>query len=335
MKRLDTKTPVLSFANWENILELGRYAPTPHNTQWYFLHALDEETAKIGIDNLIRLPHTDPDDQFRFTGLGVFVRHLELAAKAVGFSIESSFSMSDEQYPVVVRIIAKQSPNNAILKLIKKRQTSRLAYKEKPINDEAIEALCQLTDNKNSVHISTDKKVINSVLELNNRVLMNDLRKKGIGNELNDWIRYSKRAQIKYQNGFTPETLATPAWKVWLVFKFRHIILIGPLKKWLTNHYFKQNRTSTVGWIDGPLKTPQEQYDAGRFMMEVWMKVTEYGYYMQPYGSIITNPEVRNIFLDDIGQSEKNGNMVWLAFRIGLSSKPAQSPRKNIKEYLR
>jgi len=112
-------------------------------------------------------------------------------------------------------------------------------------------------------------------------------------------------------------------------------MLIGPFKKWLTSQYLKQNMTATVGWLYGPLATRQNQYDAGRYMMDVWIKVTELGYYMQPYGSIITNNEARSSFLADINQHEENGNMVWLAFRIGSSAKPAQSLRKSKQEYIR
>jgi hypothetical protein len=335
MTRTDIETPSDNNKNWYSILEFGRYAPTPHNTQWYFLHPIDDTTAIVGIDASIQLPYTDPDDQFRFTGLGVFVRHLELSAEAVGFNLKSDFNHGDKQYPVTVQITAKHSPNDKLAKLITWRQTSRLAYKKVTISDEAVQALTALTNSKNSVHISTDTNIVNSILKLNNIVLLNDLREKGVGNELDTWIRYSKRSQAEHPTGFTPETLATSVWKVWLIFKFRKIMLNGPFKKWLTSQYFKQNMTATVGWLYGPLLTRQNQYDAGRFMMDLWMKASEHGYYIQPYGSIITNHEARKIFLADINQIEENNNMVWLAFRIGTSDKPARSPRKPIQEYIR
>lgn len=335
MTQKEVKTPVTEFENWLTILELGRYAPTPHNTQWYFLHPINDKTAKVGIDSSIQLPFTDPADQFRFTGLGVFVRHLELAAQAVGFNLETEFNVSDKQYPVTVRIVAKRPRDSKLPNILTNRQTSRLAYKKEAISDEAIIALEKLTDGKNSAHISTSESVVTSILNLNNQVLLNDLQDKGVGNELDNWIRYSKQAQVEHPSGFTPDTLATSAWKLWLVFKFRKVMLIGPFKKWLTSQYFKQNMTATVGWLYGPLATRQNQYDAGRYMMDVWIKVTELGYYMQPYGSIITNNEARSSFLADIKQDEENGNMVWLAFRIGSSAKPAQSPRKSKQEYIR
>ena len=335
MTQKEVKTPVTSYENWLAILEIGRYAPTPHNTQWYFLHPINDETAKVGIDSSIQLPFTDPADQFRFTGLGVFVRHLELAAQAVGFNLETSFNVSDGQYPVTVRIKSKQPPDSKLSNILTSRQTSRLAYRKEAISNDAIIEIEKLTDGRSTAHISTNESVVTSILNLNNQVLLNDLQDKGVGNELDTWIRYSKQAQVKHPSGFTPDTLATSAWKLWLVFKFRKVMLIEPFKKWLTRQYFKQNMTATVGWLYGPLTTRENQYDAGRYMRDIWIKVTELGYYMQPYGSIITNDEARSTFLADINLREENGNMVWLAFRIGTSAKPAQSPRKSKQEYIR
>jgi len=56
---------------WRSILELGRLAPTPHNTQWYRVRVVDGRTAHVCIDESIAIPFTDPNDQFRYTGLGV------------------------------------------------------------------------------------------------------------------------------------------------------------------------------------------------------------------------------------------------------------------------
>lgn len=321
--------------NWLKILALGRYAPTPHNTQWYFVHPIDDTTAEVGIDSSIQLPYTDPDDQFRFTGLGVFVRHLELSAEAVGFALEIEFNTTDANFPVTARITSINPPNEHLAKLITQRRTSRLAYQKHPISDDACHTLTSLSDAKLIVHVSSKDEIVESVLDLNNKVLLNDLQHKGVGDELDRWTRYTKRSQSKHRSGFTPATLGVPAWKAWLVLHMRKIMLLGPMKKWLTSQYFEQNTAGTVGWLYGPLDTQQNQYDAGRFMMDLWMSVTELGYYMQPYGSIITNTAARLVFLQEVGQKETDGNMVWLAFRIGISNKPAASPRRSIEEFIR
>jgi len=93
---------------WRSILELGRLAPTPHNTQWYFVRVVDSRTAHVCINESIAIPFTDPNDQFRYTGLGVFTRHLEASARAAGFELHTTFDDLDRSSPVVARIVGRR-----------------------------------------------------------------------------------------------------------------------------------------------------------------------------------------------------------------------------------
>src|SRR5918998_2666025 len=105
--------PVLPADGWRSILELGRLAPTPHNTQWYRLHVVDDRTAHVCIDESIAIPSTDPHDQFRYVGLGVFTRHLELAARATGFELPTTFD-DGPHGPVVARIVGRRPADAAL-----------------------------------------------------------------------------------------------------------------------------------------------------------------------------------------------------------------------------
>ena len=136
---------------WPSILELGRLAPTPHNTQWYFLRVIDSETARVCIDESIAIPFTDPNDQFRYTGLGVFARHLELAASAAGFELQTTFDELDGTGPVVARIVGHRAPDGALAARLRSRQTSRFAYRAEPVSDAAISAVEALGDRNTSL----------------------------------------------------------------------------------------------------------------------------------------------------------------------------------------
>jgi hypothetical protein len=95
-RRPDTPDVVAMPANgWRSILELGRLAPTPHNTQWYLVRVVDSRTAHVCTNESIAIPFTDPNDQFRYTGLGAFTRHLEAAARAAGFELHTTFDDVD------------------------------------------------------------------------------------------------------------------------------------------------------------------------------------------------------------------------------------------------
>jgi hypothetical protein len=320
---------------WEKILKLGRLAPTPHNTQWYFIKPLDEQRALVGIDSNIRIPFTDPEDQFKFTGLGVFVRHLHYAAVASGFDLEYTLQLDNDQYPVALKVRENGRSDKKIEKLLIDRQTSRLPYQQTPISEEASTAISLVEGGKNFVVISSDEHIVRAVIALNNDVLFEDLKKKSISNELSRWIRYSKKSQRQHRDGFTPKTLGVAGWRVWLLFQLRSISTMSYIRTILSKQYFAQNQAASVGWIQGPLKTKKEQFDAGAYMMDVWLKCTEYGYYIQPYGSIITNNHARMNLLMKISIQETEETMVWLAFRVGISTKPARSPRKNVEEFIR
>jgi hypothetical protein len=320
---------------WRSILEFGRLAPTPHNTQWYFVHVVDSGTARVCIDESIAIPFTDPNDQFRYTGLGVFTRHLEVAARAAGFELHTTFDDHDAPGSVVARIVGRQPVDEALAVLLRTRRTSRFAYGDEPVSAAAIQAVQAITDRRTTLALTTDPRIVRAVLELNNEILLADLQDKGTSRELDSWIRYTERSRRRHQNGFTPASLATPAWKIWAVFRLRSLLRFAVVRRWLTTQYLSQNRAASVGWISGPLATPHDQFQAGRTLMDAWITLTEHGYYLQPYGSIITDDAARARLLRTIGVDEAPDELVWMIFRAGTSSPPPRSLRKPVEEYLR
>jgi len=320
---------------WRSILEFGRLAPTPHNTQWYFVHVVDSGTARVCIDESIAIPFTDPNDQFRYTGLGVFTRHLEMAARAAGFELQTALDDLDAAGPVVARIVGRRPVDEALSGLLRTRRTSRFAYGDEPVSAAAIRAVQAITDGRNTLAITTDPGLVQAVLELNNEILLTDLQDKGTSSELDSWIRYTERSRRRHQDGFTPASLATPAWKIWLVFRLRSSLRFAVVRRWLTTQYLSQNRAASVGWISGPLETHHDQFQAGRTLMDAWITLTEHGYYLQPYGSIITDDAARARLLRTIGVDEAPHELVWMIFRAGTSSPPPRSLRKPVEEYVR
>ena len=77
------------------------------------------------------------------------------------------------------------------------------------------------------------------------------------------------------------------------MFRLRSLLRFAVVRRWLTTQYLSQNRAATVGWISGPLDTHDDQFRAGMTLMDAWITLTEHGYYLQPYGSIITDDAAR------------------------------------------
>lgn len=320
---------------WRSILQLGRLAPTPHNTQWYFVRIIDSQTARVCIDPSIAIPFTDPNDQFRYTGLGVFSRHLELAARAAGFELSTTFDDVNPTSPVLARIVGRRPVDDALAGLLRARQTSRLTYDDKPVSAAAIKAVQAISNRRTKLTISTDPAIVQAVLELNNEILIADLQNKGLSSELDHWIRYTMRSRRRHGDGFTPASLATPAWKIWLVFRLRRLLRFAGIRRWLSAQYLSQNRAASVGWIRGPLSTHHDQFRAGEILMQAWITLTEHGYFLQPYGSIITDDAARARLLRFLNVDEQPDEMVWMIFRAGTSKAPPRSLRKPVEEFLR
>ena len=192
-----------------------------------------------------------------------------------------------------------------------------------------------LGDHDTSLTITTDPRIVAAVLELNNECLIDDLEDDGTSKELERWIRYTRRSRRRFRNGFTPASLVTATWKIWLVFRLRPLLRFGVVRRVLTTQYLAQNRAASVGWIYGPLESRRDQFQAGRILMDAWITLTEHGYYMQPYGSIITDDAARMRLSREIGMDERAGEIVWAVFRAGTSSPPPRSLRKPTEDYLR
>jgi hypothetical protein len=65
----------------------------------------------------------------------------------------------------------------------------------------------------------------------------------------------------------------------------------------------------------------------------MWLKATEHGLVLHPYGSVITNPSAHARLVERI-DSEKPGEETWLLFRIGYSKTPPRSARLPLSEVL-
>lgn len=92
---------------------------------------------------------------------------------------------------------------------------------------------------------------------------------------------------------------------------------------------------STVGWLQGHFRDPDEWITAGRLMMRLWLILTRHGIEWQPYGSIITNDASRAAMVKKFGMSEGESgrDMVWLLVRMGYSDhEPAGSARLPLSE---
>ena len=72
---------------------------------------------------------------------------------------------------------------------------------------------------------------------------------------------------------------------------------------------WKTRGTSTVGWLAGPWRTPEDRFEAGRMLLRLWLELTRHGLYMQPFGSVVTNPRSHALMAErlNVDESQRRG----------------------------
>jgi hypothetical protein len=131
-----------------------------------------------------------------------------------------------------------------------------------------------------------------------------------------------------------PRGLGFPAPLVRLYFH-RHGVFRPGLVRALTRRlYLRSMRgTATVGWIAGSWSTPVEYLAAGRMLLRFWLALTAHGLYLQPFGSIITNPTSHARLAERLRVREAERD-IWLLLRIGSGPEPPRSARRPLAELL-
>ena len=107
-----------------------------------------------------------------------------------------------------------------------------------------------------------------------------------------------------------------------------------PLRPLVRRSFLRTTRgTATVGWLQGPWASPPDWLAAGRMFMRFWLELTRHGLYMQPFGSVVTNPTAQALITEKLQVDEHRGE-VWLLLRLGYCPIPPRSLRRPAAEVL-
>ena len=333
-------------SNWRHLAEYGRRAPSPHNTQPSRLRIIDDHRAELCFVPERGLPVADPEGRFTFLSFGIFVESLRIAAHARGFELDAQYAAgplygqvrSGTKKVADLRLVARgERIDDFDPELILRRRTNRYPYNRRPIPQEV---LAELQDEArgfgHTFEVSTDRRAIRWIKELNRDALYHDLGHDRYRTELAAWLRYSEDEAQRTRDGLSPAALVLPG-RLLKGFMRWHRLFSTPGMKQLTQRVYMRTMSgiSTVGWVQGNFREPDEWITAGSLMMRLWLILTQHGIEWQPYGSIITNDASRAAMVEKFGMSEGEGgrDMVWLLVRMGYSDhEPADSARLPLTE---
>jgi hypothetical protein len=184
------------------------------------------------------------------------------------------------------------------------------------------------------VRFTSDQVLVDWVVGLNADTLFYDLDDDRIRAEIGRWIRTSQAEARRTGDGFSPACLGFPGPLVGLFFFHHRLFASRPVRRLLRRFFLWTTRgTATVGWLQGPWTSPPDWFAAGRMFMRFWLELTRHGLYLQPFGSVITNPRAHALMAERLDVDERRGD-VWLLLRIGSCRTPPRSLRRPTAEVL-
>jgi hypothetical protein len=327
---------------WARLVERAAWAPSPHNTQPWLVHPLSADEAELYVPALRTLPHTDRDGAFTTSALGIFVEALAVAATAEDLAISAepffpNLGAGAEERSLFarLRLAARTEPPRYSVELLERRRTARGRFDGRPAADDALATLNAIArEAGHEARFTSERRLVDWVVGLNADTLFYDLDDALIRAEIGRWVRHSNREARELRDGFSPACLGFPGPLVSLFF-FRHRLFASRAARSLVRRFFlwTTRGTATVGWIQGPWASPRDHYEAGRMFMRFWLELTRHGLYLQPFGSVITNPTAHAQMAERLQVDGSRGD-VWLLLRVGYCQPPPRSLRRRGAEVL-
>lgn len=331
---------------WYKIGEYARWAPSPHNTQPARLKVIDDTHAQIIFVPSRGLYIADPKGHFTLTSLGIVTEICKIAAAGLGYKLiytyraDALYPGGDYETPQLIADLTLRTDKTAKdlnPQLILKRRTSRLPYNSRKIDQRVVQELQKEAEAwGHRLVVRDDPEAIRWIIELNQDSLFNDLEDRGIREELKKWLRYSHQEARKAKDGLSAEAMQLPGWLMKSFFHKHGFWTLPGVKQFTHWVYGRTMRgIASIAWIQGPFVTTNDMLRTGHLLIRLWLIMTQYNVYLQPYGSIITNDKSRQAMLKKLSIGDEAGGkqMVWLLMRLGYSNEPPRSERLPIEKY--
>lgn len=114
-----------------------------------------------------------------------------------------------------------------------------------------------------------------------------------------------------------------PAWELRAAFATPRLYALPGFRQFARRRYLRtQAGTRNVGLLCGPFAEWADLVHAGRMLMTFWLEMAAQEVYMQPMGSMLTNPKYAAAIASGFGVDD-----CWLVFRFGYSDEPPRAPR--------
>jgi len=327
------------------LLDLANNYPSPHNGQPMQLRSREDGVLEAYFATERGLTATPISYLFSFVSIGVFIRHFERCAEALGHTLAVQLQLPKQEQmagPGVLKCAeitvqyATHEPDTKLQQVIIKRQTSRKKYTAGLTADEEEQVKSIANDHDIAAEFVNTKQA-RQVIWLNQRAVFDDMFDPKVRAELDHWLRYSAQEKHMKKDGLAYDCMELSG--AAMRFSVRHYkVLHWPVVAPLLQRYYLRTMQddSSVGYFTSAFQTEEEAYRIGECIIDVWLMLTGHGQYLHPFGTVVSNDRAHHDFAQLVGLHNENRdkNYVVFIFRAGASAKPVESDRLPVTEHL-
>jgi len=316
---------------WEEIGDLARLAPTPHNTQPFRIRPRADGGADLLLLCERLLPAEDPGNAYVTSAFGIFAMALERAGRSLGHEVVvtpietlEAGALHRRSGTLVVGDAAL-APGHAAPaegELMALRRTSRLPYRPTPIAPAILDYLVEVAaDAGQELTVFSDPLHVRAVLRRNAEAIIDNLQDRDEREEIRGWHRLGTTP--RFGDGLWQQPMNQPAWQLELAFGAPRVLTLPGLRELAIARYLHTMRgTQHVAVLEGPFATWHERLTAGAALYALWLAMAETDVYMHPFGSMLTNPVHAAWVAHELAAPR-----TWLILRLGHSDPPPRAPR--------
>ena len=320
-----------AWATWRAIADLARLAPTPHNTQPFRIRPLDPHTAEIVALAERFLPEEDHGNLYVASAFGIFAATMEVAAASLGVQVRiipvdtidvAGLHRASAPTTLGTATIVGETARSGDARLLDVRRTSRIPYVDRLVDPGVWTALRAITESHGHRLLEfNDRGVVDATLRLNVDALIDNLGLVREREEIRQWYRTGDTPQ--FGDGLWERPLNQSAFEIRTAFGSPGLFHLPVMRQLATRRYLETQRgTRHIVLLCGAFATWPELVGAGRALFGIWTEMARQGVYVQPMGSMLTNP----VYAEKIAQRFAVTDC-WLVMRAGYSDIPPRAPR--------
>lgn len=329
----------------QELLELANRYPSPHNGQPIELRQLGENNFDMYFQKDRGLQATEISFLFSYVTMGVFITHLSLCAKALGHELSYTLSLppleslkgeGSERFASCHIEFGGQPDDKQLLNTLLFRQTSRKKY-FKGIDDETSQRTIEIAAGKQMQLHKMDQAGTHQAIWLNQRAVFDDMFDDAVRHELDRWLRYSQAEKDSKKDGLAYDCMELNGRAMKFIVRHYKVLRMPGISRLLKQYYLRtMSDNSDAYYLLTPFSNEQEAYKVGEAVMQIWQTIAAKGYYLHPFGTIMSNVAAHDDFLKLAGieHEDVHKNFLVFIYRCGRSEKPNASLRLPVKDHL-